>query len=445
VDGLKHNYSTKRDERTFIGPLGHPFGFLDTGHYNLTVFDFQLSVPKRPHTHAPHKNRDLAAAAAEAPTDGSSQQQQALMSEILDSIKGVGFLLKRFDDEGQFNHYMSYIQSDSSLCIFQQYLDEQDKNDDKINELMNLIDDDYMYEEDDDYVQDETEMNNLMNQADDAYKYNMEDDDFGTDDYKVDDLAYPGDDWNEQDGTDDTFRRRTSKQQRRQKRRRQQIEPQGYGQVLDTVEDGIFLDMMPRSRWRPHKPSVSYNFEPGEAGLYFLMYQVCYKDDVNKNKNQILDIHSRFELDFHFSNLDVFGNESYLSAGEMALPHMFFFFTVLYAICLFIWIRNIRLIKAGKPSLLDSGEPADAVQATPIGRGVQTPGVTIYPIHYLMGFLLTLKFLSLLFESIRYHYLRVTGKTVFWSAVYYSFTFLKVRESENDFDVLYFKDLLLFY
>ena len=126
-----------------------------------------------------------------------------------------------------------------------------------------------------------------------------------------------------------------------------------------------------------------------------------------------------------FSSLP--SQESYLSAGEMTLPHMFFLFTVLYAICLFIWIRNIRLIKEGKPSLLDSGEPVEAAASTPVGRGAQMPGVTVYPIHYLMGSLLTLKFLSLLFESIRYHYLRVTGKTVFWSSIYYTFAFLKVR------------------
>jgi hypothetical protein len=297
---------------------------------------------------------------------------------------------------------------------------------------MNL-DDDYMFDDDDDYKQGETDTDQV---GDDVYLYKEGGDDFitydytvMTDDLKVDDLLYPGDDWNEEDGsTDDTHRRRKRRRrQQNQNQRRQQIQPQGYGQVLDTVEDGIFLDMMPRSRWRPHSPSVAYNFEAGEAGLYFLMYQVCYKDDVNKNKNQILDIHSRFELDFHFSNLDMFGNGSYLSAGEMTLPHMFFLFTVLYAICLFVWVRNIRLIKEGKPGLLDSGEPHEAATSTPVGRGAQMPGVTVYPIHYLMGFLLTLKFLSLLFESIRYHYLRVTGKTVFWSSIYYTFAFLKVR------------------
>ncbi|OEU22619.1 hypothetical protein FRACYDRAFT_151456, partial [Fragilariopsis cylindrus CCMP1102] len=92
-----------------------------------------------------------------------------------------------------------------------------------------------------------------------------------------------------------------------------------------------------------------------------------------------------------------FGSHSYLSAGEMILPHIFFYFSLLYAIC--------ALTMSGNKFL----------PAVP----------TIYPIHYMMGFLLTLKTCSLFFESIRYHYLRVTGHTMFFSAIYYTFSFLK--------------------
>ena len=41
---LKHNYRTQHDGRSLIGPIGFPFGFTETGHYNLTVWDFDLSV-----------------------------------------------------------------------------------------------------------------------------------------------------------------------------------------------------------------------------------------------------------------------------------------------------------------------------------------------------------------------------------------------------------------
>lgn len=372
------------------GPLGFPFGFLDTGHYNLTVFDFVLAAPNKPHKHDPHQRHHRL-----------EQQHRSLAAPdpsgtpppLTDSIKGVGFLLKKFPDEAAFNHYMNWVQANSSRCIFQQYLERDD-------------DDFGLYDLDDDYHFD--------------YDYgNFEDlDDYlyeGGGDGSGDDLFGPG---NPPD--DDTIRRLSPSQQRR----RRQEDRLGYGEVMDAVEDGIFLDMLPRSRWKPNRPSVVYDFEAGEAGLYFLMYQVCFRDDINKNKNQLLDIHSKFELDFHFSNLDALGNESYLPAGEMPLPWIFFLFSIVYGVLLYLWVSNIVLIKEGKPGHFNTGD-AFPPPSNPLGRGAQLPTATVYPIHYMMAFLLTLKFMSLLFESIRYHYLRVTGNAVFWSAVYYTFAFLK--------------------
>jgi hypothetical protein len=107
------------------------------------------------------------------------------------------------------------------------------------------------------------------------------------------------------------------------------------------------------------------------------------------------------------------------------LPWLFFAFSLMYAICLYIWQANIRLIKDGKPGYFDSGN-AEATPPPIISGGAATPsGPTVYPIHYLMGFLLVLKFFSLFFESIRYLYLRVVGHAAFFSAVYYTFAFLK--------------------
>lgn len=392
VTALKHNYYTRRDERTFIGPLGYPFGFLDTGHYNLTVFDFELKAPKHAHSHEPHR---LLAKAKEE--DKQEEVEPDGPAEMLKSVKGVGFLLKRFDDEAGFNHYMAWIQADSHRCIFQPFLDARAENEDAVNQL--TTDDNYAYLMDDDYMDDKLWMD------DDAY-YNM---------------GGAGDDATT---ANDDQGRVLLRQRSLQEQRQQQVDPDGFGEVLNNAaENGVFLDMLSTSRWRPRTPRVAYDFQSGEAGFYFLMYQVCYKDDVNKNQNQLLDIHSRFELDFHFSNLDMFGNESYLSAGEMLLPHLFFYFSLIYAICLYVWCKNIMSIKEGKPGLLDTGSPSEPV--APVGRGAQLPSVTVYPIHYMMGFLLTLKTLSLFFESIRYHYLRVTGHAVLWSAVYYTFAFLK--------------------
>lgn len=231
-------------------------------------------------------------------------------------IAGVGFLLKRFKDESEFNHYINEIQQNDTTCVFKKYLD----------------------------------------QGDDLFK----------------------------DG-DDTFSN------------------DGDGQVLDAVEDGIFLDMSKTSRWAPSTAHVSYNFRRGEAGYYFLIYQIC-------SPPKDVTIYSDFELDFHFSNQDSFSNESYLSAGEMILPHLFFSFFLLYSICLYVWTSNIRAISEGRV-----GYFADPVGGRPL----------VYPIHHIMSFLLLLKTFSILFESIRYHYLRVTGHASVWSALYYTFAFLK--------------------
>jgi len=279
---------------------------------------------------------------------------------MIEKIKGVGFLLKQFTDEAHFNHYMQYIEDNPERCIFQSYLDQDRVVGDDLIDL-------------------------------DTYSF-----DFGIDD-----------EWSE-DYMDDRYQYR-------------KLEEPGYGEVIDAVVDGIFVDMMPLSHWGSNNNvPVAYNFKAGEEGLYFLIYQVCMKDPRDR-----IDLHSRFELDFHFSNRDMFNRVSYLPRGEMNLPWLFFAFAMLYAVCLYIWNAHIGLIKDGKEGYFDIGDEPVTAAAT-IPGATATPDVpTIYPIHYLMGFLLTIKFCTLFFESIRYHYLRVTGHATFFSVIYYIFAFLK--------------------
>lgn len=401
---LRHNFHTKDDHRTFIGPLGFPFGFLETGHYNLTVYDFELSAPVGPHDHdgVPNNNRHHHHHHKKRILTTTTDH----IESAYDEIKGVGFLLKPFRDEAMFNRYMAWVQSDPSRCVFQKYLNRTDEDGDGA-----YITDDHSWFD---------EGNDLYPGGGDG----LQDDDGG---------GAIGDDV---DDDNRIIRRRRQQQQQQNRRRRARVladgedvdSPDGVGESTDSITDGLFLDMMPRDRWGHHHPSAVYDFKAGQGGFYFLMYQICFKDGVNISTSHLPDIHSKFELDFHFSNRDVFGKVSYLSAGEMVLPHLFFLFSILYGICLYLWIGNIRLIREGKAGYFDTGVPPEsaALAATPVGRGVQAPTVAIYPIHYLMGFLLVLKTLSLFFESIRYHYLRVTGNAVFWSAVYYTFAFLKV-------------------
>ena len=82
---------------------------------------------------------------------------------------------------------------------------------------------------------------------------------------------------------------------------------------------------------------------------------------------------------------------------------VFFYFSVSYAFCCGWWISNIRKIQNDK-----------------------TPGKpTIYAIHHLMSVLIVIKTVTILLESIRYHYLRVLGHADIWSFAYYTFAFLK--------------------
>ena len=277
TDALKHNYLTRRDERSLIGPLGYPFGFLETGRYSLTVFDFQLTPTKKHHKHDSHSH--------------TRSLTSVTRSDLLKNIKGIGFLLKQFEDEASFHRYMAYIQEDPNRCIFEKYLE--------------LKEDDNIYGEDSWGFDLDSE-------------YELFFDDTYIDDY-TDDLGMYVDGHMDDFEMDDDFDAdyRSRRQQRKRKLNRQdQEEPEGFGEVLDAVEDGIYLDMMPQNNWMPNNVSVTYNFQEGEAGFYFLMYQVCYKNTVEED-DDFFDVHSRFELDFHFSNLDMFNRKSYLSSGEM--------------------------------------------------------------------------------------------------------------------------------
>lgn len=326
TNALKHNYVAKDMHRSLVGPLGFPFGFADTGSYNLTVYDFELSIGEHKDGYHDHEED-------EDDDDFRLHHRRKIVNKnsnaALNDVQGVGFLLKRFKDEADFNHYMNWLAANETRCALTPFLQGDDDED----------------------------------------------------------LFGGGGGFND-DFEDDRY-----------------YEFDGDGEIVDSAADsGIFLNMKPTSRHAPHTASVYYEFKKGEEGLYFLLYQICPKPSG--------DIHSRFELDFHFSNLDVLGNESYLSAGEMVLPHMFFYFSLIYAICLYLWVSNIRLISKGEPGHWDDN----------LGGEHQA---VVYPIHHLMTALLTLKFLALFFESIRYHFLRVTGHAYFWSGVYYTFAFLK--------------------
>lgn len=296
---------TKEDARFLIGPIGIPYGFLVKGVYNMTVFDFSLTVgPKS--------------------SGKKGKKHSPPLNETESNNVEAGFLLKRFESESEFSRHWERVMDDPSLCSYESFRTKIDPNADDA--------DDPLAHTDDDVVTGEAT--------------------FSTD---------------------------------------------------DAAGSGVFLSMRDRSRtWSPETPSVQHTFEADEEGLYFLMYQVCTRD----NATSFAEIRSTFELDLAYHNYDQLGSISYLTAGEMPLPHMFLYFSVSYALCLGIWISNIRGIQSGRDD-------------TKAGRPV------VLPIHHLMTALLILKFFSIFFESIRYHYIRVSGHAEAWSVVYYTFAFLK--------------------
>jgi len=307
----KHTFTTRNDARHLIGPVGVPFGFLTGGVYNLTVFDFELTVGKK---------------SKHSENDGRSALQYA----------EAGFLLKRFDSESDFNRYYETVMEQPSLCVF-----ESHRSNDYVSIDPSNIDDD------------------LLN-ADDEFQVKYDED--------------------------------------------------GDHHLKDVGTGGVYLSMnQPEKSWKPHTATVTYSFtNRQDEGLYFLIFQLCPRDTDNKD----IEIRSSFELDLHFKNYDTYGSPSYLTAGEMKLPGMYLYFSVSYALCFFLWASNIRNIRLGRDPLWES-------------RGGATSRPSVHAIHHLMTILLGLKSVTVLFEALRYHYIRIHGHAEFLSAVYFTMSFVK--------------------
>lgn len=71
----KHTFTTFHDRRLFMGPIGPPFGMLQGGVFNLTVYDYQMVAINRYEEHM-----HSAAAKADDDTLESSRDENALLS-----------------------------------------------------------------------------------------------------------------------------------------------------------------------------------------------------------------------------------------------------------------------------------------------------------------------------------------------------------------------------
>jgi len=300
----KHTFSTNQDARFLIGPIGVPYGFLEGGVYNLTCFDFELTLGNKRYGKRNKHTRNR-----------GSRNDTAEEEEKLAGVE-AGFLLKRYDSESQFAQHYERIMDDPSSCAYE---------------------------------------------------------------------PFRSDGGGKADGGGD-----------------------GRADGVRAAEEGIFLSMKDRDEsWKPRRPSIAHTFAADEEGLYFLYYQICPRGGESNNSRAVAEIRSTFELDLAYHNVDGLGNVSYLTAGEMPLPHMFLYFSVSYALCLGLWIATVRRSSGAGTGGGGGGRPV------------------VLPIHHMMTALLALKFFTVFFESVRYHYIRVSGHADAWSAVYYTFAFLK--------------------
>jgi len=282
VSATKHSFTTMNDSRSFIGPIGAPFGFRVDGEFTLKILDFEV---------------------------GQGKGQKSSSNEIDELYPGL--LLMRFETTSDFAEYADMILDDQSICSFSQFL---------------------------------------------------------------------------KDGEDNALKEEDS----------EDCKPF----IVNETEAALYIPMK-----KAEAKCFSHNFGRFEVGQYFLMYQLCPPDSksvIPKN------VRSKIELDFTFKNYDRFGNTSYLTAGEMPLPHIFLYFSISYCILTFFWIQNSKAVMSGKEGWFDGGEKP-----------------TVHAIHHLMSLVLVLKTLSTFFESVRYHFIRVNGHAELWSFAYYFFTFLR--------------------
>jgi len=88
------------------------------------------------------------------------------------------------------------------------------------------------------------------------------------------------------------------------------------------------------------------------------------------------------------------------------------YFSVSYALCFFLWTSNIRNIRLGREPIM-------------IPRGLGSSRPSVHAIHHLMTILLGLKTVTIFFEALRYHYIRIHGHAEIISAVYFTISFVK--------------------
>ena len=152
--------------------------------------------------------------------------------------------------------------------------------------------------------------------------------------------------------------------------------------LLNRAENLATVDLHDQKHWK--KNSLYHTVSAEDQGLYLIAFARC--------KPAKYDTTVNFKMDAIFVN----PGPNYLSAGESALPNLYAFISFSFFASLIVWVRHVTLNWS-----------------------------KVHNIHHMMTILLVLKLCSVLFESIRFHYIKRSGYALGWNVIYYIFTFLK--------------------
>jgi len=156
-------------------------------------------------------------------------------------------------------------------------------------------------------------------------------------------------------------------------------------ECLETAMDEADIPVYINSTSNGNYTKEDIVIEDGKEGFYNTYFISCAGSPVS------------FSLDFVQYNLDKNGNRVYLSAGLTQLPSVFAAFTVAYSVGIVVWIFHFLRAKGSK----------------------------VNRVHHLMTAFFILKVLSLLFDAIRFHFIKNDGRAVAWDVLYFIFAFVK--------------------
>lgn len=155
--------------------------------------------------------------------------------------------------------------------------------------------------------------------------------------------------------------------------------------ILDRLTpDDIIVDLSSEISW--HGLKSLKVVRAGADGLYSFIFARCSPEEEST-------VSFHLHTDFHNPGPE------YLSAGDVPLPTVYCMFCSLFFISFITWCRVIC-----RPT---------------------NNGGTVHGIHYLMAVLLFIKCVCLLVESVRLHFIAVTGSDEGWTIIYFLITTLR--------------------